>query len=162
MVDLIIKYKNKGVIVDTNLLILFFIGLFDEGQIKKNKRTKAYTIEDFTLLKEFLKNFKLIITPNIITELTNLCSTYNNESSTKFFSFIKSIINKQHEIYVETSRAIEDLSFCKFGLTDTVIHFISKKGYLVLTDDFPLYGFLSSQRILAINFNHIRSGNLLK
>jgi hypothetical protein len=67
------RYRARGILVDTNLLLLFFIGLFDRGQISRFKRTKTYTGEDFDVLDRFLSQFaRLITTPNILSEVSNL------------------------------------------------------------------------------------------
>ncbi len=47
---LVTHYRTKGVLVDSNLLLLLFIGSYDPQRIKKFKRTQEYTFEDFELL----------------------------------------------------------------------------------------------------------------
>jgi hypothetical protein len=159
---LIFKYKNKGIIVDTNLLILLFIGSYSINEIMQNKRTMIYTKEDYLCLKNFLSKFKLITTPNIITETTNLCDTFNKNTSYRFFTNFSIYLKQHFEFYIESNSIIDDISFHKFGLSDSVIYFLSQRGYLVLTDDFPFYGFLISKELIAINFNHLRTEYMIK
>jgi hypothetical protein len=159
--QLIIEYKNKYILVDTNLLILLFIGNYDIHEIEKNKRTTKYTQEDYYFLIKFLSNFKLIMTPNILTELTDLCKPLNAKTSFSFFYYLAGLIQNLQEIYICSSEAIKGNSFIKFDLSDSVISYISNNGFLVLTDDLDLYGFLVSQNRLAINFNHLRTEYML-
>jgi hypothetical protein len=70
---LIAKYRTRGVLIDTNLLILYFVGEFSPERISGMTRTKKFTIRDYLLLKTFLDRFAVkITTPNILTEISNL------------------------------------------------------------------------------------------
>jgi hypothetical protein len=42
---LIEKYQAKGVLVDTNLMVLFLVGAVNKRRIPKFRRTQDYTIE---------------------------------------------------------------------------------------------------------------------
>jgi hypothetical protein len=50
----------------------------------------------------------------------------------------------------------------RFGLTDATIRQIAQAGYLVLTDNYRLAGYLDSMNIPALNFNHLRQASLLR
>lgn len=67
--------RRSGVLIDSNLLLLLFIGGYDRKQIQINKRLKAFAEEDFDVLVGFLSQFsQLITTPNTLTEVSNLSS----------------------------------------------------------------------------------------
>ncbi len=121
-----------------------------------------YTPYDFDILIKLLKYLKPITTPNILTEATNHCDSFNSSTGYKFYPFISNLIDAKKELYVESKSVTNDSSFIKLGLTDSVINSLSVKGYLVLTDDLPLFGYLTTTGKEAINFNHIRSEYLLK
>ncbi|MBU1753132.1 hypothetical protein KKG56_04655, partial [bacterium] len=71
--SLLQKHKNRGIVVDANLLLVYFLGSFNPQLILQYKRTKIYTLEDFYVLCQFIKYFdRLITTPNILTEVSNL------------------------------------------------------------------------------------------
>ena len=59
--SLVIKYKNKGVLIDTNILLLFLVGSLDLNLIRGFKRTTNFTENDFDLISNFIKHFNLII-----------------------------------------------------------------------------------------------------
>ncbi|WP_052315979.1 hypothetical protein [Desulfomonile tiedjei] len=83
--DLISKYANKRVLIDTNLLLLYFIGEFDIAQIGRFKRVKQFTTKDFDLIKKLLTFFKQrITTPNIMTEVSNLAGQLPGASNSDF------------------------------------------------------------------------------
>ena len=73
LIDLIGLYKAKGLLIDTNLLLLYFIGTYDPDRIPRFKRTMSFTVDEFLLLDAIFTNFdKVITTPNILTEISNL------------------------------------------------------------------------------------------
>jgi hypothetical protein len=41
--DLAIRYATNGVILDTNVFLVFLVGLWNPSEISKYKRTAAYT-----------------------------------------------------------------------------------------------------------------------
>ena len=51
------RNKFKGLLIDTNLLLLLLVGLFDQDEIGKVKRTEKFTIEDFEKLKNLLTRY---------------------------------------------------------------------------------------------------------
>ena len=157
MIDnFILKFRKRGILIDTNLLILLLVGSYDENMISTFKRTIVYTVEDYRYLKTFLTRFgKHFYTPNILTEITNLTDSINSEPNFYFFQHVKYMLSAFEEENVSSDEIMQLKSFLKFGLTDAVNCKLSDK-YLVLTDDLKLWSYLSSQGLPAINFNHIR------
>jgi len=157
------KYRNGRLIVDANLLLLYLVGNFNAKKINTFKRTQNYTYDDYLMLRKFVGFFtKVVTTPNILTEVSNLSFPLNKQNEYKVFPAFRSIIQSLTEEFVESLAASEALEFTKFGLTDAVIAELAKKDHLILTDDFPLYNYLQLNQIDVINFNHIRSESWLK
>lgn len=163
MIDILaIKFRQKGILIDTNLLVLLLVGSYDENMVLSSKRTTNYTVEDYRNLKTFLTKFgRHYYTPNILTEITNLTDSINSEPNFSFFLHVKYVLNNFKEDSVSSDEIMQLKSFLKFGLTDAVNCKLSDK-YLVLTDDLRLYSYLASQGLPAINFNHIRDFYLFK
>ena len=70
---LLLEYRTRGILVDTNLLLLYFVGSLDLNRIERFKRTRKYTIPDFHVLVQLLTYFgRVVITPHILTEVSNL------------------------------------------------------------------------------------------
>ena len=162
MIDILAKkFRQKGILVDTNLLILLLVGSYDENMVG-SKRTNNYVVEDYRNLKDFLTRFeKHFYTPNILTEITNLTDSINSEPNFLFFQHLRYILSAFTEDSIASNEIMELKSFLKFGLTDAVNYKLSDK-YLVLTDDLRLYSYLANQGLPAINFNHIRDFYLFK
>jgi rRNA-processing protein FCF1 len=157
---LLTRYKNKGLLIDTNLLLLYFIGMHDPQRIPKFKRTMTFAIEDFFTLLRFFQYFsKVITTPNILTETNSLANQLPDNLKLAFFQKFSDQLAGLEEHYVESTKLSPTPNFLKLGLTDCGILNLAQGQYLVLTDDFRLAGHLEKQGIDAINFNHIRTMN---
>lgn len=157
------KYKKRGIVVDANLLLVYFLGSFNPQLITQYKRTKCYTLEDFAVLYRVIKYFdRLLTTPNILTEVSNLATALGEQTREEYFRKFRNMVTTLNEEVVMSKRAIENKHFEKYGLTDAVIVELCQKKYLVITDDFPLSNLLSSINIDVINFNHIRGYKWLK
>jgi hypothetical protein len=147
---------KRKLLLDTNLLILYLVGSYDLERISNEKHTNTFTKGDYFLLRDFLRNFDLLVTPNILTEVANLTDTLNKKTETRLFAYLGLLINRWEECYIP-SNSIHNPAFLKFGLADGVIHKLAETGTIILTVDLPLYHYLSGLDLAAINFNHIRS-----
>lgn len=157
---LLARYKSKGVLIDTNLLLLYFIGMYDPRYVPKFKRTRTFAVEDFFTLLRFFEYFsKVVTTPNILTEVNSLANQLPSDVKLAFYPIFATQIAALDEQYIESSKISSTTHFLKLGLTDTGILNLPKDQHLVLTDDFPLAGHLDKQGIDVINFNHVRTMN---
>jgi hypothetical protein len=155
--NLIARYARRGILIDTNILLLYFIGSFDPDLISRFKRTVQFTVEDYSTLLILLHPFeKLITTPNILTEVSNLSGQLGEPARTYYFRFFAEKIAGIEEHYIDSARAAEQDQFNRLGLTDTGILELSSRQYLILTDDFRLSQILQTNNLDVINFNHVR------
>ncbi len=150
------KYSSKGIVVDTNLLLLLLVGDYDIELIAQFKRTNKYSAEDYVHLKKLLSYFKKIITtPYILTEVSNLSGSIgNDELKEKYYKFFDSMIGNLSESYFNSKDLSINPKFFKFGLTDCSLEELAADA-LVLTDDFPLYSYLTNLKLDAINYTHL-------
>ncbi len=149
-------YNKLGVVIDSNLLLLLFLGNYERRQITSNKRLSMFTEEDFDLLTRFLEPFsKLVTTPNILTEVSNLSNAIPANKREAYFTWFASRLVLLEEEYAPSALVMGN-PWGKFGLTDAAIAAVAKNRYLVLTDDFPLSQSLQSAGIDTVNFNHLR------
>jgi rRNA-processing protein FCF1 len=151
-------YSGKGLLIDSNLLLLFFVGLHDRTRIEKFKRTAQFTIEDFELLITFIEQFKEVVTtPNILTEVSNLLGQLPDKLRYSFYQRSANGLKDLHEQYTPSRELGDEKAFPKFGLTDTAVLRAASGKYLVLTDDVRLTQYLLSQNVDVINFNRLRT-----
>lgn len=148
---IIAPYRDKGVLVDTNILLLFLVGLFDTKLISNFKHTKKFTVEDYETLDAFLSNFNsFITTPNIITEVANLSGHLAEDRKEEFSHVFARMIKQLQEFYLVSAEVVEMREFAKLGITDTGIIHLSRDDYFVLTDDFALSQSLEKTRSTCI------------
>ena len=69
-----ISTRSRTLLLDTNLLLLLFIGGKDTLLIPKSKNLSEYTEDDYDLLAEIVNSSfdRLVTTPHIMTEVSNL------------------------------------------------------------------------------------------
>ena len=156
---IISKYKNKYVVIDTNLLLVFLVGCVDPELITKFNRTNSrYCKDDFKILDDFIAKFKkFATTPNILTEVSNLGGQLKDNAKYRFFAFLAQFIQKVTEKYIPSSEISKDDLFIKFGITDRGIFELDKSEHLILTDDYKLASFCGKLGFDSINFNHLRN-----
>jgi hypothetical protein len=151
------RHQASGLLVDTNLLVLFFVGSFDRAQVGRFKRTRAYAPEDFDLLTRFMGLFQRIVTtPHMLAEVNSLTGQLRSDRPL-LFTLIAARIGVLDERYLPSAMAAAHEAFRRVGLTDTITLLVARREYLVLTDDFELAGVLGKSGVDAINFNHIRT-----
>ncbi len=155
--SLIGKYRSKGVLIDANLLIGLLVGRLDPKYLPHCRATKNFTQDDFDRLALLVSQFdKIITTPHILTEVSNLAGRLPHPLDTEF----RAMFGRVLETFSEQSRPAADIGrhehFVRFGLTDTAISMIAPGSYLVLTAELPLYGLLLNRGVDVINFNHDR------
>jgi hypothetical protein len=154
--SLIVKHRTKGVLLDTNLLVLYLIGKVNPRRILNHKRTASYELNDFYLLDFLVGGFrKLITTPHLLSQTSDLAALDGEERqiSRKVF---KAMIQGMDERYDQSRSVVEDPFFSRLGLADAAIAMACRKSLLVLTDDLDLHRALTLRGADALNFNHIR------
>lgn len=151
------KYRSRGILIDTNLLLLLFIGGVSKSYISSFKRTAVYTQEDYDSLLRLIDHFnRVVVTPNILTEVSNLANGLHGVRLEEFYMVFSKSLSILSELYIESSTVSNIHGFHSYGLADTGIIAIAKEKYLVLTDDLRFAAFAARQGVDVINFNHIR------
>lgn len=148
--------RNEIALIDTNLLILLSVGAWNRAYIATHKRTSQFTSEDYDLLVNILSNFKrLLVTPNILSESSNLCAQTGEPARTHVLTALRALTHEQQEIYLKSSDAFFHPTYIRLGLTDAAIH-IAAQDATILTTDLDLYLSLSKAGNEVVNFNHVR------
>jgi hypothetical protein len=151
------KHRIEGAVIDTNLLVLLFVGSYDANRIESFKRTMQYTKNDFSLLINILKKLdRRIVTPNILTEADNLCRQLPEREHAGISATITKLCDSFLELYVPARDVTADLLYTRLGITDCIIAGLAKQKRLVITDDFALEQRISSAKGDVININHLR------
>ncbi|MDY6804470.1 MAG: PIN domain-containing protein [Cyanobacteriota bacterium] len=157
--SLFARYCQKGILVDTNILLLLFVGTVNRKRISLFKRTQQFVSEDYDLLSNILSKFVAVVTtPNILTEVNSLINQLGEPERSQCLQLLAKTIEEEglSEFYVESRLVAQESNISKYGLTDSGIVHLAKNKYLVLTDDFKLANYLNKSEIDVINFNNLR------
>lgn len=147
----------RFLLLDTQLLVLLLVGLTDKSLIGRHKRLKAYSEPDFELLKSTIARVSsLVVTPNTLTEVSNLIRQVPEPHSTKISETMREFVLATEERHVESNQAVRMEHFAKLGLTDAVVINICENSVPLLTADLDLYLSALRSGIEAVNFNHLR------
>lgn len=156
------RYRTAGVLVDSNLLLLYFVGAFDPELIPKFKRTMMYTPEDHSLLVRVLGFFERVVTtPHVLTEVSNLAGQLPSHLTTGVFAKFAAGITLLDEQVAPAIELSKQRAFTRFGITDSAVLHHARGHFLVLTDDFRLSQYLQHEDVDVFNFNHLRMYNLM-
>src|SRR5579871_833726 len=151
---LIEKHKAKGVLVDTNLLVLLLVGAVNQERILNFKRTADFDIKDYKLLVRLMNWFgRLISTPHVLSQVSDLANLSGKEQAAVRDLLRFLVVEKVEESYDESRVLVNDPDFARLGLADAAIATVCSRGVLVLTADLQLQLALQARNLDALNFN---------
>jgi predicted nucleic acid-binding protein len=149
---------SAGLLVDTNLLVLFAVGMVNRNRIETFKRTRQYTEADYDLLIRVLGRFDPLYTlAHVLAEVSNLTDLPGSERL-QARCVLKETISALNEAEMSSARAAEDPLYLDLGLVDAAIGAMARAHKCaVLTDDLDLYLRLSHDNVNVFNFTHLRA-----
>ena len=147
----------SGVFIDANLLVLLVVGLTDPAIILRHKRLRAFEVDDFDLLIQLVHEYPcILVTPNILTEASNLLSQHRDPQRSQIMDMLSQLITKTEEIHVISAEACQSKHFRRLGLTDAVLLECISADRPLLTVDVDLYYVASKRNTAAcINFRYL-------
>lgn len=129
--------------------------MVEPGLVKLHQRTASYFLEqdDAEKLIKRVEIDKLLLLPNILTEVDNLlCGTFYDKYQPKYLSILEIPTQKTKEKYIPSEQAVKaGWVFSKLGITDTLnlaLHYRKRKllDYLI-TGDSKLSDYLRGYNI---------------
>lgn len=155
---LVAAYRQHGILVDTNILLLFFVGSYEPNWITKFKRTYQFNERDYQLLVSFLAAFeRRITTPHILAEVSNLAGQLPHAVRYPFYQVYAALLDRLFEVHAAAAEIAQLPNFPRLALTDSGIELVARGRYLVLTDDAPFGGHLRGAGVDAITFAQLRN-----
>lgn len=152
-------HASKGLLIDTNLLLLYLVGLYDRELIYKFKRTRQYDTDDYEFVHGFIARFPhVVLTPHVITEVSNLSGALPDEPRRSFCSIAVGVLRASKEKNISKDVILDSEHLPRFGFTDVSILEATKRfGCVVLTDDRSLTELLLGAERWVVNLNYIRT-----
>jgi len=127
------------ILIDSNALIVFLVGVIDPRLLKNHKRTSIYEEEDFNDLVAVIGDLKkVIVLPNVWTEVDNLLNDFRGHYKDTYVGEITKTIKATTEKFLASENATQSPSFFDLGLTDSLILEYSKKCQMLITSDSQL------------------------
>lgn len=155
------KYRNSGVLLDANVLLLLWAFEFDSKLIGRKKLEK-YTADDGQLLVNCVSQFKRILTTSsILAEVSNLAGLMlSGQQREQLFERMYSFFNGPSTEGVEHcsihGAVLPAQAFVHLGYTDASIIAVAQAPHFLLTDDLDLFLNAQQSGIPTINFTHMR------
>ena len=152
--------RRTGLFIDASLLVLLIVGSVGRDLIgTKHRRLGEYSSEDFDVLIELLDTVdRVFVTPNTLTETSNLLAQHGDPERSRFFDRLRSVIQESEEIVVASVDASSNEAFGRLGLTDAALLEVITKETPLITVDLKLYlAALEKNEGAAMNFTHFRN-----
>jgi hypothetical protein len=151
-------YRRRELLIDTNLLLLYFVGASRPDRIRSFNRTSRYSVDDFALLEQVISQFKrMTTTPHVLTEVSNLMGQCEEPWRSDLRGWLSAAIAGWNETSTASRSLAKAGHFPRFGLTDTAIADLAPGSCLILTDDRPLAGLLEAKGLAVIRFSDLQS-----
>ena len=147
-----------GYFVDSNLLVLLIVGNVGRHLIQRHRRLQAFTVEDYDALNDLLTTVdQVFVTPNTLTETSNLLAQHREPDRSRFFDMLRHVIETSREIVVASTEASSNDAFTRLGLTDAALLQTLSPTTPLVTVDINLYLAAWAQAPdTAVNFAHLR------
>ena len=148
-----------GYFIDTNLLTLFVAGRENPDLIARHRRLEGYSIADYALLRQLIGQVALVmVTPNTLTETSNLLSQHREPERSRLLQRLRAIIHDSREITVASAVAADNPAFARLGLTDAALLEVASADTPVVTIDFNLYRQIAMTKgpDAVVNFGHLQ------
>ena len=155
--------KFKGVLVDSNLLLLLFVGLYDSRTIARVGRLRnVYDSLDFKVLFEkYISPNDCYYTLRILAEVYSLSKSADGDMQPFIVSSVCRAIAEFEEIGITSSDCCAYDGINRFGFTDVEIIKVARDNdLLVITDDLKLQAELFRNTIDCLNMRQIRNPHL--
>ena len=147
-----------GFFIDANLLVLLIVGSVGRDLIAKHRRLKKFTVEDFDRLINLINRVdRVFVTPNTLTETSNLLAQHGEPECSRFFDRLQFIIQESKEIVVASTVAARNNAFKQLGLTDSALLEAATPETPIVTVDLDLFhAALEKGQDTAVNFTHLQ------
>ena len=148
-----------GFFIDTSLLVLLVVGSVGRDLIAKHRRLQNFKAADYGILIDLLDRVdQVYVTPNTLTETSNLLGHHEDPERSRFFKRLRVIIEDSKEVVVASADASQNDAFTRLGLTDAVLLETATAKVPLVTVDFNLYcAALQKEPDSALNFTYYQN-----
>ena len=144
----------SGFFIDANLLVLLVVGSVNTNIIARHRRLVDYTTADYeTLLGLLSRANRIFVTPNTLTEASNLLRQHREPERSRLMAQLRLLIDESEEVVVGSAQASANSEFSRLGLADAVLLEAINEETPLITVDMNLYlTALTKRENAAVNF----------
>lgn len=149
----------RGYFIDANLLTLFVAGRENPALIARHRRLEGYSGADYALLLQLVDRVdQVLVTPNTLTETSNLLSQHREPERSRLLQRLRAVIQDSREITVASAVAADNPAFARLGLADAALLEVATADTPVVTMDFNLYRQVAMTKgaDAVVNFGHLQ------
>lgn len=144
-------------IIDANTLLFLLVGQMNLDRVLTFSRTRSHFLkEDYRRLNELFAPLPYIVTtPHVLAETSNLGNDLDTHEHLLFRQRLAGIASRLHEEHVLASTVLPMPEMLRFGLADAALIHLARNGFLILTLDAGLAGYIEHSGLASINYHHI-------
>lgn len=150
--------SRRKVALDTNVFLLFLVGLADRAAIARHKRLDAYDASSYDVLCRLLASYdEIVVTPGCLAETTNLLDS-DKGSRVSCYRVLKKLIESGEELserHIPAAKIVKEKPFMWLGFTDSSYVELAREGIPVITADFKLYQQVAARNEESVNFTTV-------
>lgn len=150
--------SQHSVALDSNMLVLFIVGLYNRNAISEHRRLGSYSSDDYDKLIMLVESFdRLATTPQSLAEVSNLLE-FDKKTSPHTLGLLKALLqgapgfDNLCEDSLPSKDVVQEESFMWLGLADASFVELAKGGTPVITADAKLFARLVSVNPHCVNF----------
>jgi len=138
------------------------VGKVDASRIGQIGRTSSYDTDAYEKLVDLVSRFRsTVTTPHILAEASNLVVRgAHGPLAQELRTMLYAVSVATDERFVTARKLGKDTRAMPLGLADAAIIEAAARGCSVITDDGALCYEILRRGLSAINFNHVRFGEL--
>ena len=155
-------HRRRGLLLDSNLLLLYVVGQTDRRLVRSFKRTQEFTDADFRLLFGLVTSFgSLVTTPHVLTEVNGLTNQLTGAHRQNVRVRIALDAPRWDERHVPAGPLTRTAAFASLGLTDAALAFLAHgpDGPFVMSTDGALVQLIAGRGGAADTFSTYQSLN---
>jgi hypothetical protein len=141
--------------------LLYVVGLSSRDYVGTFRRTKVFSLSDYDLLLALLAEAAgLIVTPNTVTEVSNLLDRIGDPQKVAEINLtLRTLLGALGERYVASIETFARDECNALGVTDSVLLILASSNAVLITADFDLYQAAVRAGYAVVNFNHYHANN---
>jgi hypothetical protein len=148
------KYRSRGIVIDTNLMLLLVVGTYNIRRIGSFKRTLKYNEQIFRIVLAIVERFEQrFVTPNVMTEVDNLARQMRDDEWPALAATFRSLMPALIEVYSASITLIGSDFYVPLGLTDCSV--AASNDALIFTDDLPFAARMANAGRDVLNLSHL-------